>query len=110
MLNFNPKKFKPSIGNISRIKAHEAYTNITKKKDKQINEAIADGFDPDAPTWEFRNVKNFQKGKVKKDIKVEKYFDINRDDKPFEKKKETPKYKAQRSFYMKNGVKHFHED
>ena len=34
MLNFNPKKFKPSIGNISRIKAHEAYTNITKNRKK----------------------------------------------------------------------------
>ena len=30
MLNFNPNKFKPSIGNISRLKAHETYTNITK--------------------------------------------------------------------------------
>ena len=37
MLKFNTNKFKPSIGNISRIKAHDTYTNITKKKDKQFN-------------------------------------------------------------------------
>ena len=109
MLKFNTNKFKPSIGNISRIKAHESYTNITKKKDKQFTEAIHDGFDPDTPTWEFRNIKNFQKGKVKKNIKVEKYFDVTNDNKPFRKKKETPKYKAQRSFYMKGGEKVYHE-
>ena len=109
MLKFNTNKFKPSIGNISRIKAHESYTNITKKKDKQFTEAIHDGFDPDMPTWEFRNIKNFQKGKVKKNIKVEKYFDTTNDNKPFQKKKETPKYKAQRSFYMKGGERVYHE-
>ena len=80
-----------------------------KKKDKQFTEAIHDGFDPDTPTWEFRNVKNFQQGKVKKNIKVDKYFDVTNDNKPFQKKKETPKYKAQRSFYMKGGEKVYHE-
>lgn len=103
-------KFNPEKGTISRIKAHEVYTNpVSKKKQKTYEEAKADGFDLDEPSWEFKNIKGFGKGQLKPTITTEKYFDTKNDGKAFKKKKETPIYKAKKPFYMEKGIKKFHE-
>ena len=102
-------EFSPEKGIISRMKAHSVYTRSNHKKEREMEDEENEGLEYDKPSWEFKNVKGFGKGKLKPRIVKEKYFDVKSDDKPFPKKKETPIYKQKKPFYMKNGVKHFHE-